>query len=600
MLGRLRKQLHHVALAAGLLVMSLLMLRGYTTDSPTEDELTHMVRGIAYWQAPDTRLSYGHPPLGNAWTSLPVAFDEGNPRIESLKGWKHATAAATTKAYVDKDYGYARAQLMRSRLAAMALGLLLVAYVYYWCLAIFGFRTALAALVLLALNPVVIAQCRYVTTDPPAMLGYAIAVGELVRYLRGARFSVVLMPLGLSLGLLTKYSGITLVPFALLAALVCCVLGLGRFANLPPKPRFLQLGLHAIIASVMILLAINVSYKFNDTGMTVGAILDKPEPRYWVSSRYPNLFERFTPLPKLPPALPVPLPYTYLFGIAGIRGHSTAGFSSFYWGERLRKAPPSYFPVMLLIKNPPSLLAFLCAGAALAIRRRKLSLPSVTVLAGAAAFLAVASRSNLAMGVRHLLPIIPLLSILGARTFDHLWSGFPKPALRWGLGLLLGTSAVSAFTAGPDYLGYFNFLTGGRKGGHQISIYGEDWGQDRQRLAELVQQRKLEPLYYDPQTPMRAQEAKHLGLTYKSLRCGMSIEGAWVALHALTYRTRDVARCYPYLEGRSPDLDVNDHIYLFWIPKTKTEHEDPQPGALTPEAKPQDKLENRPEAADDG
>jgi len=47
-------------------------------------------------------------------------------------------------------------------------------------------------------------------------------------------------------------------------------------------------------------------------------------------------------------------------------------------------------------------------------------------------------------------------------------------------------------------------------------------------------------------------------------------------------------------------LDVNDHIYLFWIPKTKTEREERQPGALTPEVKPDDKPENRPEAADDG
>src|SRR5215207_3945577 len=205
MLGGVRKQLHHLALVVGLIVMALLMLRGYSEDSPTEDELTHMVRGIAYFRGADTRLSYAHPPLGNAWTALPVAWDAKNPDINKLKGWRTATASTTTKAYVDKDYGYARAQLMRSRIAGMAVGLMLVAYVYYFCLSLFGLRTALAALALLTLNPVLIAQCRYVTTDPAAMLGFSVAVGELVRYLRGVRFGVVRVALGLSLAMLTKF-----------------------------------------------------------------------------------------------------------------------------------------------------------------------------------------------------------------------------------------------------------------------------------------------------------------------------------------------------------------------------------------------------------
>jgi hypothetical protein len=300
MLDRLRAHAHHLALALVLVVMAGLMLRGSSQDSPTEDELTHMVRGIAYWQSRDTRLSYGHPALGNAWTALPVAFDRDNPRIDTLDGWKTATAAKVTKAYLEQGYGYARAQLMRARWAAMALGLLLVTYVFYWSRSIFGPRTALAVLLLTAFNPVVMAQCRYVTTDPPAMLGYAIAVGELVRYLRGAKYSVLLMPLGLSLGLLTKYSGVTLVPFTLVVGATVCGLALGRFAGMPRKERWLALAKHAGVAVLVTTFAINLVYKFNDTGMTVGAILDKPEPVYWVSSRYDDLLESFTPLPKLP------------------------------------------------------------------------------------------------------------------------------------------------------------------------------------------------------------------------------------------------------------------------------------------------------------
>jgi hypothetical protein len=579
MLGGLQKHLHHVTLAIGLLVMSTLMLNHYRQDSPTEDELTHMVRGIAYWRGADTRLSYAHPPLGNAWTALPVAWDAGNPDIDHLKGWKAATAATTTKAYVEKDYGYAREQMMRSRLASMALGLLLVAYVYYFCLSIFGLRTALVTLALLTLNPVVIAQCRYVTTDPAAMLGFSVAIGELVRYLRGGRWGVVRVVLGLSLAMLTKYSGLTLAPFSLLAALICCGLGVGVFAGQAKKQRFLRLAKHTGVILVGVLFCINLAYKFDLTGLRVGEILDRKEPSYWVSAKYPKLLERFTPLPKLPRALPVPLPYTYLFGIAGIRGHASGGFSSYFWGEHLKKAPPIYYPVMLGIKNPPGLLLLLGAGAVLLALKRRLSLTGWVLCGSITAFMIVASRSHLAMGVRHLLPVIPPLSILAARAFDQLWITFPMQPVRWALAGVLGSVWVSAVTAGPDYLGYFNLFVGGRKGGHQISIYGEDWGQDRERLAELVAKRQLQPLYYEPQTALRAQEARFLGLKYRPLRCRATVSGAWVALHALSYRTRDIARCYPYLVGREPDLTVNDHIYLWKIPASATTPEPPAVGA---------------------
>jgi hypothetical protein len=256
-----------------------------------------------------------------------------------------------------------------------------------------------------------------------------------------------------------------------------------------------------------------------------------------------------------------------MFGIAGIRGHSDNGFTSYFWGEKLKKAPPSYFPVLLAIKSPPALILLLAAAAFLVLRKRNLSLTSWVLTGSVATFLFVASRSNLAMGVRHVLPIVPPLSILAARAFDVLWTQYPSQQLRVPLGLTLGSLLVSAVSAGPDYLGYFNLFAGGRKGGHLISVYGDDWGQDRKRLAELVKARKLQPLYYVPQTAMRAQEMRYLGVHYRTLRCGMRVSDAWVALHALTYRTHDLERCYPYLVGRAPDLDVNDHVLLWKIPK---------------------------------
>ena len=67
-------------------------------------------------------------------------------------------------------------------------------------------------------------------------------------------------------------------------------------------------------------LAINAAYRFQHTGLTVDEILERPEPRYWISSPYKGeLLEEMTPLSKLPGSLPIPLPYTEIFGLGCIR-----------------------------------------------------------------------------------------------------------------------------------------------------------------------------------------------------------------------------------------------------------------------------------------
>jgi hypothetical protein len=562
-----QRQRVHIVLVAGLCVMLALLLRGYRDDSPTEDEFTHMVRGIALWQQKDARMQYGHPPLGNAWTALPVAFDPDNPRIDRMPGWKTATASSVTVDYLKRDYGRAREQLMRSRLAAMALGLLLVVYSYRWCLTVFGWRTALAALALTALHPVIIGQARYVTTDPPAALGFIVALGELVRYLRGDRFRLWTMSLGVALALLTKYSGVIVVPVVVGTAVLCAGLGWARFADKPARRRWLELGLHAGVSIVVVLLCINLAYGYELTGMSVRAILERPEPQYWVSARHQyRLLELFTPLSSLPGWLPLPVPYTYLYGIAGIRAHSGAGFPSFFWGEPLRQAPATYFPVLLAIKNPTSLLLLLGLGAVTAARQRRLDMPVLVLLAGVVAFLSVAMRSHLAMGVRHVLPVIPVLAILAARAFDRGWELWQKSWLRWPLGATLAGTLVSAVDASPGYLGYFNALAGGREGGHRLSIYGEDWGQDRARLARFVTTHRISPLYYQEQTRVRAMEARYLGLEYRPLTCSSPIAGSWVAMHALSVLSRVPSSCYRFLDELEPVVQIENHIYLYWVP----------------------------------
>ncbi|AUX26663.1 uncharacterized protein SOCEGT47_072330 [Sorangium cellulosum] len=561
----------HLAPFALLIAMFGLLQWGHRDDSPTEDEWAHTTRGLAWWQTSDMRLNYAHPPLANAIAAIPVAAMKGNADLTSFQHWKDANTGRVALDYIKQDYARAREQLFRARVMMMLMAVALAAYVWFWARWFWGARAALAALALVALNPTIIAQGRYVTTDLPAALVTMLAVGEFARYASGraGRWSLVTMTLAIGAAAVTKYSGLLLVPILGAIGVLLAAMGRGRFEGKPAARRFGELGLHMLLAGVVMLLVINAVYKFDHTGMTVRDILAAPEPQYSVSHGYKqHLMEKHSPLRFMPAGMPIPLPYTYLFGTAAVTALNAGGFTSYFLGEVVRKGHWAYFPVMLLIKNPPATILLLIAGVVLALRRvRSLSVEVIATGATAALFLASFMRANLNMGVRHAMPIMPLLAVLAARSFDRLWSlAAPRRPVQLALAGLVASTALSALLIAPNFLGYFNLFIGGEAGGHKISIYGEDWGQDRAALARYVKEHGIQPLYYNYQTATRRVEWEYFQVPYKPLRCNTKPKpGSWVAVHALTLRTAP-KKCYKALRGREPDVEINRHIYLYRMP----------------------------------
>ena len=285
--------------------------------------------------------------------------------------------------------------------------------------------------------------------------------------------------------------------------------------------------------------------------------------------------------------MPIPLPYTYVYGMATMRGFNSFGYPTWFWGKKSRKGTAWYFPVLVVIKNPLTWVAGLLL-ALTAFVRRKFPDPSVATFGLIAlGFLAVAVNASLNMGVRHGLPVIALLtpfSAWGLTSLTELRSRFAKPILT---AAVAAVPLVAAY-ASPNFLGYFNALAGGRSGGHKISLIGEDWGQDRAALAKLVEKERLSPLYYDEQTATRQQEAKWLGFEYKPYRCHKGVpvadvEDAWVAVHALRVETK---KCFANLREREPTYVVNDHIRVYYIddvPNDEPGAPDESEPARTPE-----------------
>ncbi len=542
-------------------------------DSPTEDEWAHLVRGIAFWQEKkDTSIYVQHPPLGDALAGVPAIFDHATPRISTLPRWQ--TGYAPAGDYIAIDYAHARKQLQQARYAMLVYPIALAIYVFFWCESWFGFPTALAALLLVAFNPTLIAQARYVTTDMPIATASFFAIGEFIRYLRGkTRSALFTAPLALAWAVLAKHSGLLWVPIFFAIGFGLALAQKARFAELPRRDAAATFAAHALVTGLFLIFSINAAYKFDRSGFTVAQILAAPEPVHWTSKQYRDrMLEERSLLPKLPQRMRIPLPYTYVFALASIQEHNRRGYPTYFFGSVSKTGKLLYFPTLLAIKNQPALLLFGGLGLALWLRRRPLrvSLASGVLLVASSLFLLSAMRSNLNMGVRHVLPLVPPLCVLGARGFALAWAAGRTTIAQALLGLGLLSSPASAVLAGPDFLGYFNFLCGGRRGGHQISVVGEDWGQDRKRLADYARAKRLQPFYYYPETITRKREFDFFEVPYSELECRRSPPpGAYAAVHLQALLVNPGPSCFPWAHGLEPIAKINDHVLIFKLPELR-------------------------------
>jgi hypothetical protein len=533
-------------------------------DSPTEDEWAHLVRGISYWQNRDMRVHVQHPPLANAFDAIPSIFDRNNPKTADMPTWKNGYPPAGE--YIKADYARARGQLMRCRYMAVLFLIGLAGYTFLFCEAFFGWATAACALTLVAFNPTLLGQARYVATDLPSATLWMVGVGETVRYLSSrSKWPLLTMPLGLAGAVLVKHSGVLLIPMVVLVALVVAVLGRGRFAGLPPARRVLTWLGHFVLAGLIVVFSINAVYKFDRTNLTVREFLEQPEQRHWTTNEYHGHFlERRTVLPRLPQGLRIPLPHPYLFGLFTIEEHNRRGYPTYFMGKSSMDGSAAYFPVLLLVKNPISLIVLLGLGCVLVLRTRRLSLPSAVLLAISALFLGALMKSNLNMGIRHALPVIPLLSVLAAHSFARLAELLSGQALL-AMQVVGLSSVVSALSCAPHFLSFFNLLAFGR--GSQIAVVGDDWGQDREDFVRFAKAHALEPLYYYTETGTRKLEVDYLGLKYHELGCRTRMPpGAWAAVHLQYVYRWQSSSCAPWLRTAEPAFVVNDHINIYHLP----------------------------------
>lgn len=242
------------------------------------------------------------------------------------------------------------------------------------------------------------------------------------------------------------------------------------------------------------------------------------------------------------------------------------GRPNYFMGEIRPTGVWYFFPVMLAVKTPLALLALFLCGLVAAAWGRSVPRAALCWAAAAAMILLVGMASRINLGLRHILPVYPLLCLVAASgvvaLFRHRISGTVAAALCLWL-------IADAAAAHPDYLPYFNIAA--RDDPAYFSADSDfDWGQDAKRLADELQRRGIGNVAVAMQSTARLRRFGRVDAS--ELWPGQRASG-WIAVgvgRLLHDRIRPPYTGLRWLLCRRPVARIGRTILLYEIPPGST------------------------------
>jgi hypothetical protein len=520
------------------------------TKSPTFDEPVHSVAGwVQLWHR-DFRLD---PEQGALWHDLTGLangshamqpdFSDPNWRLapqEHNAGWKWGLATLYSLRENDPDGFIRRARLL---MLGVGVGLGLLIAVFAWRIA--GPLAAVVATALFCFDPNFIAHAPLVKNDVAFVLALLVLVAAI--WSAGEILSLrKLLLIGLLCGIATtvKFAAVLIGPILIVLLFLRAIIRrswrvLGRECN-----SFLN----RLVAAILVALSIGIisfvfiwavyTFRFSPTSdpsikLNSAEMIDlaqRAEFRRSISMADPSP-EQLAQMP-VPPMLIAAsfmerhhlLPQSFIYGLFFTYQASLLR-NSFLLGEISIFGRWSYFPLAMLFKTP---LATLIAGGLsaslglmLIAKRRPLSFRAVwaflCLFVPAAIYLSSAMASNVNIGLRHVLAVYPFGYIAAGVIAASAWRTWLR--LRRGFAiigaillLMLSVETISVF---PNYIPFFNFVSGGSSGGlHLLGDSNLDWGQDLILLAQWQREHSDVPLYL---SYFGTVDPAHYGIRYISL-----------------------------------------------------------------------------------
>jgi hypothetical protein len=461
---------------AAVLLFTALAIDAARIETPTVDEFAHVPAGVAAWRQGRTDLYRSNPVLPKLLLAAPLALDAevaDPPAVEAPLGWGPWQYGAR---FLEANRAQYLDVMLRARLVAIACALAAAAILFGWARDVFGLRAASIVTALFLLCPNVLAHGHLATIDMAALTTILLALDTLRRAVRQPTpLRVLGAGAALGLALAIKFSAVLVVPA------IAAVVVTERFRD-PATPRPRRIGRAALDLACLALVALvvtNASLAFEGSFAPLAEFsLRSSMGRALVASA--------------PGWVPVPLPREWVLGFDGaleIQQHGE--FGSYLMGRWSEHGVWYYNLVALGVKLPLATLALVAVAVPCWWRRRgrdllPIAAPLVALL------VAFATASNLNIGIRHVLPVLPFLFLLLGPVFEQ------TSDIRWRRtsALLavfaLGAGLRNAASIHPNYLTFFNAIAGGpQRGGAWLLDSNLDWGQDLYRVRDAA--RAIDP-----------------------------------------------------------------------------------------------------------
>ena len=533
----------HIVLAAGSIRQTSL-----TWDEPS---YIGVGRLLLETRSPEIKALQLHPPLSyhvNSVLLLPLEFEPDRFRDEQYIHHKYIGPSLVF------DSGYPPSLMMfLVRIPFVVLSALLGALVFRWSREIYGPTAAAFSAFFYTLCPTVLAHCGLATADLLLALNMTLALYCLNKCLdKPSRPRLVLTGMALGLSLLTKFTGLILIPTFLFLSFMRWRKSRTRSAG-PDTPRRLALKLVIIFGIATVVVWAGYGFQFGTPFMPEWL---EPEAERLIQEK--PFWHAVDTLAKK--GLRVPA-YSYILGIYTQLAAAKSWKDNFLFGQISSKGWWYFYWAAFLIKTP--LPFMICLLAALGMRRNSAArkegesylllsmLPMVI-------FFSLPTRINI--GIRYILPLLPLLSILAGKV-----ATIKSKTCKLILALLCIWYAGSALWIHPHYLAYFNESVGGPGKGYKYLVDSNlDWGQSLDDLADHLQENGVtnpKIKYFGPPEVM-----KYYGLENADPNdCGPS-PGTWIisATYLQNLYLADRS-CHDWLRELEPNKVIGYSIFIYEV-----------------------------------
>jgi 4-amino-4-deoxy-L-arabinose transferase-like glycosyltransferase len=530
----------------------------YHVFNQTTDEPAHIATGMEWLQWGTYTFEPLHPPLARVAVSI-------GPYLSGLRLQDHRNLWIEGNELLFANGRYLH-NLSLARLGVLPFFLLATILVWYWARTRYGNGPALVATLLFTTSPTILAHAGLATTDMAATATFMAALLAYVNFLKTPTFlRAAILGATAALTALSKFSALVFLLACALTLLLTRWLVGRRTKALATATVRTPYACTLALAALVLFLVVWAGYRFS-----IGSAADAAARPH---TTIDQLFGATGTLHSAAyavaeyPFIPAP---AFFQGLAKLRYKETIGHKSYLLGHIRQTGWWYFFPVTMAVKLTIPFLAFVAIGVFFLMKpvwRGTADWIALTPLVAALTGLLICMPSHINIGVRHILPIYPLLAIIAGVGACSFWkSARPKNAGPAVIFALLAWHLAASVRAHPDYLAYFNEFAGQ----HPESILIDsdlDWGQDLLRLSAALQQRHVEQLSIAYAGSSKL-DLKNFGLPpFRELQPHQAATG-WIAISLLQLKGGALGLpkdSYSWLEAYQPVDMVGRSIRLYYV-----------------------------------